>query len=1388
MKFGKTIETNAKELPEEWQPYLIQYKQLKKNIKQIVQERDNAFKRLNITPPASSNRTEDTESQSKQIDTNERSNMDTGELQSPKLTGGVSEEIDYSIEKDSDGLVRPVIKVKVRKPVCQLQLEEDRIIELPKVAGLPENTSIVLQSSEPMVSTLVDKDGEALASSNDSIAAGCSIGMQTTTDTEETQITVRLEADQLFFDQLVQYIERMQQFEQKYRTAYNSNVSHLSTELATVTSPYKKDYQTWREIFRLYMDAQVWNYSQGDKRSISTAREGQERFGKFSRHIETTGLAQKLRNPVSARLLMSFYKLNLELTHMKLLQEMNEEATRKIIKKHDKRTHLIAKTQFPQLVTIDTTSLTQALMFTIYNDLVGIVPQIDDYLCPMCLNIIWRPLRLDCNHIFCSRCIVKASKRQLFNCPVCRSKGAVYRASVANIDQSLVNFLKLYFPKEIQEKQRDIQRDISEEESQALVAAQEHHVNSNRALPRSRSISSSTINQGERRKYRLPTRYPQPQPEKKPHPLDLATPELINDANNINSPKDTLEAIKVTDSEISQIYDSIMSPKERKIRDEQSLRHRSRAEFLAMRRLAREKARNREFKAEAKSKLPATPAKLDKPEKAKNNEDSNVEKEAKTRSISDKTMERLVYVDTRVVREMEEAKNAVLASLSTSNVDQLQEKVQMAKAAQSSSESPTQSGSSDIIGAEEAMFGKLAPALSVSEFNHVIFGNTLACNVDAAMRTYDLMREAGVKPDQTTYANLTIVHAKSGDLETAVSMFRKLEEEKLEPTVYSYGALIRAYMEFNRVDDAFGVYEMMKKREVWPNLPVYNSLIVSCLKVGDFKRAWGVFEHLRYTIAQPDEVSFSIMIHACAKQGKVEMAMNLFEEMVSSNLVLSDVTFNSLIHACSKRTDYFDECFRLLELMEAHGFQPDFYTYNTIIYACARAKKLALARDIFRDMLKRSMRPDQEDLLKIDSVTIANMMWAYAGYLPGIKNCSWKVAKRYEGIAAKALNDVKQYDGKEPTNSVSLVCSRKEDQANDYLTTSRLLEIQERSQSISRTIEELKGQDVSKEKLDKHIIMLVNVLIPEAVPLAHNQVASEAVRLMCFYIDKLKGEVNSRLLHAYLAALINNGRFESAWRVIFGDYEQFGLPRDGWTYLRAMQICMRTRDVPSAWRVWDHYKKWRCEVEKELNTPGHEKLKPTNTRVYKSQYPMHGDKAALNRVSQEMLSLTTSIEFTGANLLPTNVGGGALAVTREDREAARREIGCDMSTEHAMYMEMVGLLGSCNDFRAAIQLLREQKTDILEHEHKPTMKDVYSLWQNAGLAGDKHALLDIRGLCMEKPLHPARRALHRKWGTSFSWELTTPQYKSLARRFPEEFQKNNPPFKGGEYVYSKVKS
>ena len=41
MKFGKALETNAEAMPEEWRPYVIHYKALKKKINAIVKELDD---------------------------------------------------------------------------------------------------------------------------------------------------------------------------------------------------------------------------------------------------------------------------------------------------------------------------------------------------------------------------------------------------------------------------------------------------------------------------------------------------------------------------------------------------------------------------------------------------------------------------------------------------------------------------------------------------------------------------------------------------------------------------------------------------------------------------------------------------------------------------------------------------------------------------------------------------------------------------------------------------------------------------------------------------------------------------------------------------------------------------------------------------------------------------------------------------------------------------------------------------------------------------------------------------------------------------------------------------------------------------------------------------
>lgn len=81
------------------------------------------------------------------------------------------------------------------------------------------------------------------------------------------------------------------------------------------------------------------------------------------------------------------------------------------------------------------------------------IPQLDDYLCPICFAIAYWPIRLECAHVFCSRCLVKMQRKGERFCPLCRGD-VIMRAGAENFDTAHAAFLKKYFPKEVKEKIR----------------------------------------------------------------------------------------------------------------------------------------------------------------------------------------------------------------------------------------------------------------------------------------------------------------------------------------------------------------------------------------------------------------------------------------------------------------------------------------------------------------------------------------------------------------------------------------------------------------------------------------------------------------------------------------------------------------------------------------------------------------------------------------------------------------------------------------------------------------------------------------------------------------------------------------------------------------------
>lgn len=118
------------------------------------------------------------------------------------------------------------------------------------------------------------------------------------------------------------------------KTHFAQAVELLAREVGAVSSPSrpKSDLYIWREIFSLWVEAQIFESERERDRGERTVEDTEAKLDWFVDQVAKRGLAKKMRNKASRNALDTFIKLNVELLDMKRFQMANEEAARKIVR------------------------------------------------------------------------------------------------------------------------------------------------------------------------------------------------------------------------------------------------------------------------------------------------------------------------------------------------------------------------------------------------------------------------------------------------------------------------------------------------------------------------------------------------------------------------------------------------------------------------------------------------------------------------------------------------------------------------------------------------------------------------------------------------------------------------------------------------------------------------------------------------------------------------------------------------------------------------------------------------------------------------------------------------------------------------------------------------
>ncbi|SPQ25895.1 40e537ff-3416-4873-8212-775608ad5518 [Thermothielavioides terrestris] len=343
---------------------------------------------------------------------------------------------EYRLETDASHLLRPKLVVR------------------PALGGPSPEPATEEPGSQAELASLASDgdDANLLGSSHEHDGAG----------DHDDWVKIPLASDARFFSLLQSDVTELDTLQDEERHSMISKIHDLGAEIAEVAKPRKgviklskSDLYRWREIFELYLAAQVFFSTTEASGGLRDSEKARKQLVWFQDEVNKRQLPRKFKIESSAVAYSHFLALNATLLQNLQFQELNQTAVAKIIKKFDKRTSLGVKTTFPKAMYsahFISEAISKDICAQLAREVVNRVPQVVDYTCSICFSICWLPVRLDCDHLFCIRCMIKMQNQNKRYCPLCRAD-VVQRANETHIDEKLVRYLEQWFPKETKEKQ-----------------------------------------------------------------------------------------------------------------------------------------------------------------------------------------------------------------------------------------------------------------------------------------------------------------------------------------------------------------------------------------------------------------------------------------------------------------------------------------------------------------------------------------------------------------------------------------------------------------------------------------------------------------------------------------------------------------------------------------------------------------------------------------------------------------------------------------------------------------------------------------------------------------------------------------------------------------------
>ncbi|KAI9884871.1 MAG: hypothetical protein M1823_003353 [Watsoniomyces obsoletus] len=372
----------------------------------------------------------------------------------------------YSIVEDPQGRSRPDLSLLVQKErgrIVDTGLSEATKEYLRQVAYTTTGSSNGVKSSDICLSESTSEsewdeqyESELASSQVDGAADTDPDAIEAISSTR--WIRIQLTSDVEFFQKLIYNLATLDGLFEFERLFMTNQMMQIRDMVAHATTPCHRGAATevkrWREIFELYRKASIFFRSTDEGQEAQTAPVAAKQLEWFKDQMNQQKLNRHFTVKSSADAFISFMGLQRGLLRCIKFQELNVMALYSILDEFDQRTALRIRDRFPaSLVGRNLVGgcLAEAVCLEQAEYVLSLIPRLNDFLCPVCSKIAYKPIRLNCTHVICKPCIIAMKEGRIGWCPSCGA-GGVLTANKDNIDRDLKHRMWWYFTAEVHAK------------------------------------------------------------------------------------------------------------------------------------------------------------------------------------------------------------------------------------------------------------------------------------------------------------------------------------------------------------------------------------------------------------------------------------------------------------------------------------------------------------------------------------------------------------------------------------------------------------------------------------------------------------------------------------------------------------------------------------------------------------------------------------------------------------------------------------------------------------------------------------------------------------------------------------------------------------------------